>query len=254
MRAETNRYWIRAVAVSVVAFVLGVAIYILVGVAVAHGMSRANAAWHQVTIAPVECDCVIKFVPNQPLLGSGTVIDPYITYNSQVPLVVGFTGVGLVTIEDQNGNILYTFNKVTAGYAEMIALVNLPNGLDTYELVVKVDGVEAIGPGVVLPMFLSYDLLPLRIAPPNTGAGGGHLYVGGYAVQTLGVLMAGLLFGSMAFFIFFVAAARRRRREAESTRSNMVFGKAMRRELSSKAIDKSGVIATQKSRVKRRRK
>ncbi|MCL1839724.1 hypothetical protein FWF89_01840 [Candidatus Saccharibacteria bacterium] len=254
MRTATNRYWIKAIAVSLIAFALGVAMYILVGIAVANGTANANAAWQQVTIQPItECDCVAKFVPEQPLPGSGTTADPFVTYNSRVPMIVGVEGVGLVTIEDQHGNVLWSYNKIEPTYAEFVAQVDLPDGLGLYELAVKLDGVESIGPNVTLPVFIDYRSLPLPPEPPDTGANGGYLYIGGYAVQTFGVLLSGLLFGVVVFFIFFIAAARKRKQEAENTRSNMVFGKAMRRQLSPKAIDQSGVIV-KKSRAKKGKK
>jgi len=250
MRAATDHYWLKATLVSAIAFALGIAMYILVGIAVAHGETNANAAWHQVSVEAIDCDCVIKFVPQQPLPGSGTALDPFVTYNALTPIIVGVSGVGLVTIEDQHGHVLYTFNKTTDGYEELIAPVNLPDGTGMYELVVKLNGVEAIGPSVILPMFLDYRGLLL---PPTTGVAGGYLYVGGYAVQTFNVLASGALFGMAAFLVFLIAAARRRRREAESTRSNVVFGKAMRRELSPKAIENSGVVMN-KSRAKKSKK
>jgi len=252
MHTTVKYYWVKAILVSAIAFALGIVAYVLVGIAVAHGESRANAAWHQVTVRPITCDCIIKFVPEQPLAGSGTAADPYVAYNSHVPIVVGVAGAGLVTIEDQNGNVLYSYNKTSTGYEELIAPIELLDGLGLYELTVKLDGVEALGPNVISPMFIDYRMLPIEPpGPPDTGVLG-HLYVGGYAVQTLGALMAGLLFGTIAFGVFMMVAARRRRRNAEYARENVAIGKVIKREFSAGAINKSGVISkkTRKGRGK----
>ena len=248
MQAAIRHYWLKAFLVSVVAFALGVAVYILVGIVIAHGVSNANAAWHQIAVQPVACSCVVKFAPEQPLPGARTVSDPYITYNSWVPLVVGASGTGEIVIRDQNG-VLYNYNKTATPYAEVVAQVELSNGLGMYELTVWFDGVEGLGPDVQSPMFIEYRGLPP--APPNTG--GGYLYIGGYAVQAFGVIWTGLVFGAVAFGVFILLAMKRRRQEAEIRRDNLAFGKAMRRQISPKAIDGSGVIA-KKSRAKKRKK
>jgi hypothetical protein len=253
MRATSNRYWIRAVLVSLAAFALGGAMYVVVGIAVAHGESRASAAWQQVAIQPLDCECILKFVPEQPLVGDGDVGSPYVSYNSQLSLVVGVASAGLITIEDQDGRVLFTYNKVSSVYEEVVAVVKLLDKLGVYELTVKLDGVKRLGPGVLSPMFVDYRGLPLPPGPPNTG-GAGHLYIGGYAVQTFGVLLAGLWFGAVAFFIFAIVAVRRQKQEAENARDNAALGRTIKREFSLGAIDKSGIVGKKKIGNKKRRK
>jgi len=254
MNAAIKHYWIKAISISLVAFALGAAVYIGVGIAVAHGVSNANAAHHEITISAVECNCIVEFVPKQPLPGSGTEVDPFVTYNSRVPVIVGVTGVGVVTIEDQHGHVLYTYNHPGAAYTEIVAQIDLPDGLGLYALTVKLDGIAAIaGLDVIVPMYIDYRALPLPPRPPRPPDTGGssHLFIGGYAVQTFGMMMAGLLFGGTMFFVFLMIAMRRRQREAESARGNATLGKKMRREFSMGAIDKSGVIA-RKTKGKKR--
>jgi len=252
MRAVDKHYWLRAIAVSVIAFALGVAMFILVGIALAHGMTAANAAHQQISVAANDvCNCIVKFAPNPPLAGSGTEEDPFMAYNANVSLLMGLSGAGVITIEDQNGNVLLTHTKSTTAYEEVTRTVTLPAGVGLYELTIFFDGIIMHGPSVVLPMFINYEELP--IGPPDTGLGMGHLYVGGYAVQTFGVLWAGFLCGAVAFGIFVLIAIKRRKQEEARTQNNYVFGKAMRRQLSSKDIDRSGVIV-KKSRAKRGKK
>jgi hypothetical protein len=102
-------------------------------------------------------------------------------------------------------------------------------------------------------MFIDYRALPIvePPGPPGTGALG-HMYVGGYAAQTFGVLMAGLLFGVVTFGVFVIVAAQRRRQNVEYVRANTAVGRAIKRELSAGAIDRSGVVV--KKTKKRRRK
>jgi|GEM_PF-1906689 len=255
MRAEIKYYWIKAALVSLAAFALGVVAYVLVGIAIAHGESKANAAYHQVTVSPIDCICIVKFIPERPSRGDGSETDPIVTYVSRVPLVVGVTGAGLVTIEDEHGRVLYSYYKTEAPHSETIAQVDLPDGLGLYALVVKLDGVVAIeGPNVMIPMFIDYravDPIPLPPVPPLPPAtGASYLYVGGYAVQTIGVLLAGLLFGAITFGVFVLVAMGKRRQDAQYARDNIADGRVIKRELSAKAIDK---VVTKKTRRGRRR-
>jgi len=254
MSAAIKNFWLKAVLFSAAGFAIGIAIYVSVGIIVAHGELQANAAFQQITITAAECECIVKFLPEQSLPGSGTVGDPYVTYNSRVPLLVGVTGTGIVTIEDQYGHVLYTYDKTSPEYAETIAQIDLPNGLGLYALTVKLNGVAAIdGPSVRVPMFIDYRALPLPPEPPNTG-GLNYLYVGGYAVQTFGMIVAGILVAVVIFGIFMIVAMRRRRQQDAHSRNNAVVGKTVKKELSARSIDKSGVMGKRKvTRAKKKR-
>lgn len=230
MRAVARTYWLKAILVSFAAFLCGAAAYILIGVVIANRAPDASAAHHQISVLPIDCDCVIKFTPERPLSGSGTVDNPYISYSSLVPIVVGVSGTGYITIEDAAGNILFSYDKTERGYGEIIAQINLSDGVGSYELIVKIDGVEKTDDDTDSRIFINYQELPLPpIAPPNTG---GHLYIGGYATQTFGVIFIGSIFFAIVFGIFIIGAARRKQRYAEAERRQSRQNRQARRELS----------------------
>jgi len=253
MRATIKFYWIKACLISLIAFALGVAIYVAVGIVVAHGVSNASGTggFHQVTVRPLACECIVRFVPDPPLPGAGTEADPFVTFNARVSLLVGVSGAGWVSIVDADNNELWGYNKTDHQYTEVMATFNLPSGLGVYALTILLDGNELWSPRVTaeMPMVVRYEGLPIPPKPPGPPGTGGieYLYIGGYAVQTMGVLFSGLLLGGIVFLIFVFASVKRRRQMAENTRSNAVLGKKIRREFSMGAIDKSGVVAKKRA-------
>jgi len=239
MRAVSVRYFLTATVAAVVAFGVGVAAYVLIGIAMARAEPMASAAHHRVSIQPVMCDCIVKFELQQPLAGSGTVDNAYVAFNAQLTFVVGAMGVGQIIIEDQNGNVLYTLDKTVARYEEYVVNVRLLDGLGSYELSASLNGLKHFGPDGPVSMFIDYRALPL---PPNTG-GTGYVRIGGYVVPALGVLMSGLLSGGATFGIFVMVAVGRRRREALMMARDAKVERALRRDFSLGAIDRSGVVA-----------
>jgi len=245
MHAVNRLYWLKAFLVTVLAFALGVVTYVSVGIIISRQEVGANAAWHQLGVRAELCDCITEFIPAQPLPGSGTLADPHITYNSRVPVLVGVSGVGLVTIEDQLGNVLWSFNKVAHGFSEFEVPIDLLNGPGLYGLSVFLDGIEALGPNVESPMWIEYRALPVPpvIPPvePDVPDTGSYLYIGGYAVQTYGVVLAGIAMAALVFGIFVIIALKRRKQEEKEARSNAAFGKAMKREMTGGKIAKAGL-------------
>jgi len=247
MHAVNRLYWLKAVLVTLLAFALGVVVYVSVGIIMARGEVNANAAWHQITIQSAPCDCITEFVPVQHLPGSGTLADPYVTYNSHVPVLVGVSGMGLVTVRDQFGDVLWSFDKVTPGFTEFEVPIDLLHGLGLYSLSVFLDGIEALGPNVESPMWIDYRALPVPPKPPKPPVEpdvpdtGSYLYIGGYAVQTYGATLAGVAVAALVFGIFVIIALKRRKQEEKEARSNAAFGKKMKREVTGGKIAKAGL-------------
>jgi hypothetical protein len=174
----------------------------------------ASGAWHQVTVSALPCDCLIKFGPAQSLDGSGSESDPYITKNASVPVLIGVAGVGLVTIEDENGNVIFSYNKTTPKYAEIPATLTLPE-VGTYYFIAKLNGDPIMSSGKLAEIWIEYESSDTGIDVPNTG----YFYFGGYAIGATKSLAAGLL--SVLFFgllwLIVILFARRRQKSAAKT-------------------------------------
>ena len=250
MYAVNRFYWLKAVLVTLLAFALGVVAYVVVGIVMTRGELRAEAAsggWQKVAVQARLCDCITEFIPAQPLPGSGTFEDPYVTYNSHVPVLVGVSGMGLVTVRDQFGNVLWSFDKTDPGFTEFEVPIDLAHGLGMYALSVFLDGIEALGPNVESPMWIDYRALPVPPKPPKPPVEpdvpdtGSYLYIGGYAVQTYGVVLAGVAMAALVFGIFVIIALKRRKQEEKAAKNNAAFGKKMKREVTGGKIAKAGL-------------
>jgi hypothetical protein len=174
-----------------------------------YAAESARATWGEVDVVTERCDCIIKFYPSPAINnGAGTPDDPYVVDNSGVSFRVGVNGSGLITIVDENGDVLFSFNKTTSGYEEIYASLNLPDEVGGHWLKVLIDGEERWGDEVSV-LYFDFQGLGEWIDVPSTG----YVYMFGYAVGTTNIFMtvvaAAVLAGSGWFMFGFL----RRRRE-----------------------------------------
>lgn len=240
---QAKRYWIQTSIIAFVAAIFGIACYVTAGIIVARGEMNASGAHHQVTVsANVACDCIIEFQPVLPMAGSGTYANPFITYVSYVDVLVGFSGVGFISIEDEFGNEVWAYDQTSDDYQEYTVTLDLLHGIGLYHFTILVDGVIAVGPLALPVMYIDYRQLPVPPEPPTTGRGP-IVYVGGYAASALGILGAGAISAGLAFLIAFLIALGKKKREEDEEKADKATGKKMSRTISPKSINTAGVAA-----------
>lgn len=239
---QAKRYWIQTSIIAFVAAIFGAACYVTAGIVIARGEMNASGAHHQIGVAAnVTCDCIIKFAPVQPLAGSGTLANPFVTYVSYADVVVGFSGTGRVSVEDEDGVEVWAEDQLVDEYQEYTLTLDLLNGIGLYHFTVLVDGSIQVGSQVLPVMYIDYRQIPVPPEPPTTGGRGPMVYVGGYAASALGVFIAGAISGGFAFLIAFFIALGKKKREDEEEKADKAAGKKMSRVISPKSINTAGV-------------
>lgn len=201
----------------------------------------ADAAYHTVSITIAPCDCLTKFTSAAPLEGSGTSDNPYISKSNTVNVVVGVSGSGLVTIEDADGNILFSYNKTDDDYADIPVTIRLGDEVGTYFLEAKLDGNPLLsGTDIPAIMYIKYDSADSGIDVPNTG----YIYLGNYALGATRSLAAGFLSVIVFGALWLILILATRRREADNARSARSAKNRMNQEIGSRSIKKAGLIKT----------
>jgi hypothetical protein len=179
------------------------------------------------------CDCLIRFNPVPMLPGAGTAGDPYILKSNTVNVGVGVNGVGLVTIIDENGDVLFSYYKSTEGYEELPAQLTLPDGLHRLTAQLDGDDIKWDGTGAVFYIKIGDDGSDIDV--PTTGWFGRKDNISG-AVRS-GVISVVLIVG--LFILFAVLKKRedkRKKAEALRRRQRAIDG------INPKAMEKSGAI------------
>jgi hypothetical protein len=151
-------------------------------------------------------------------INAGGVIE---TYNANNSIVLDVVGIGVVTIKDQDGNVLYQYNKTTAGSEQLTADITLLGGVGTHQLTAEIDGPDgvrtanvtiiykAVLPGI--PGIPGTPSMPSVPGAPDTGLG--YIYIAGRAIAVSSLVVIILLLAGAIFAIWFVA---RRRKQRES--------------------------------------
>jgi len=203
------------IAIVAAAFLVGALLYFLLAIGInkiTPVAGAANGAWHQVTVTPGKCDCVVKFEPDPMLPGSGAESDFFIADNTTVGVKIGVNGVGYITIQDENGNVLYSYYQTSSDAIERTILITFP-GVGEHKLIVKINGAEVALNGVDTELYFRVGKLPPLIPGiPNTG---GYIYIAGYAVQTYSLLASGVIMATIAAFLLF--RYRRRQHRADTS-------------------------------------
>lgn len=225
-----------------IAFILGAVIYFFGAIGIDKIIPSAGAtsgAFQQVTVQVKGCNCITIFEPDPMLSGGGTKDNPYVSNNTHVSMGFKANGRGVITIEDENGKILYTFNQTDSNTPEQIVTIDFET-VGTHKLIIKINGAETCANGVETELYFRIGKLPPIIPDiplpwlpgvPNTG----YINIGGYAVQTYSLIISGVLFAIIAGFLL----AAYRRREARNKTSIKVFVKKPRvRSKKSKSVPK----------------
>jgi hypothetical protein len=168
---------------------------------------NGSTSWNQkVEVSVAAHEQTVNFVATG-LNGDGTSSNHYITYNAANTVQLQAAGVGLVVITDQDGNVLYTFNKTDSALATLAADINLPSGVGLYELTAYIidptaDPNDLADPSNTITVydsksiFMDYRATPITPFPPDTTdpgtpgvpSTGSYLYIGGYAIATSSIL------------------------------------------------------------------
>jgi hypothetical protein len=196
----------------------------------------ASGAWHQVTVRVGVCDCITIFQPEPSLPGGGTAGDPFVANNTQVSVMVGVSGVGHVTIQDEDGNILAEFDQTVSDPTERIVSVTFPS-VGSHKLIVKLNGAEVAANGVSTELYFNIGRLPPLIPDlnlPGVPKTGIYVYIAGYAVQVYSLLISGVIGAVAAYFIL----KAHRRRQARNLTAVRVFIKKPRRKSHRKTVKK----------------
>jgi hypothetical protein len=136
-------------------------------------------------------------LPNFDVNGDAT----YETNNSNVAVHITASGAGTITIKDQNGNVLWQYEKTTNDEEDFYPEVTLPNGVGDYTLTATIT--NGLGQSDSKTIIVTYS--PTIPAPPNTG----YYYFSGYAVSVTSTWTFALLLAALLATIIFRLARRK---------------------------------------------
>jgi hypothetical protein len=180
------------------------------GIVVSQSASAATTTDSTTIIANIEGENIGNLTVNG-------VANHVATYNSLIHVSFQALGEGPIEITDQDGNILFTFDKTTPGLETINADINLP-AIGTYVLTATITGATNT---VSQSITVVYQALP--IVPPGPGEPGGPgspgspstgwmIYVNGYAIPVVGILLWLMSLAIISYLIFLVVRNRRTRR------------------------------------------
>ena len=170
----------------------------------------ASSGAELVQIVVPEAHRLIDFSADN-LPGSGTEGDLYVTYNAGFDISVKLFGEGRLTIRDQNGNVLATYDKTTVGLETITLPVELLDGIGDYILTAEfsnpLDDSEVYG---VVTIRVRWEAVvgPVLSAPldvPSTG----YYYFVGYAVAQSSFWACVTGISVTAIVVYFVVKWRR---------------------------------------------
>lgn len=217
-KSTTTSFRFSNIIIIALAFVLGAVLYFVAAVGIdklTPAAGAASGAWQQVTVKVGVCDCITEFKPDPMLPGSGTVDDPFVSNNTSVGIAFKLNGTGKITIEDENGNVLYTYIQDVSNSPEQLATITFPNAGD-HKLIIKIDGQEVSSNGVQTELYFRIGKLPPIIPDiPGVPSTGAYIYIGGYAVQTYSLIISGVAVAILAAFILFFYRRRQHRDETK---------------------------------------
>jgi hypothetical protein len=227
-KSTTTTLRLSSFAILTLAFLAGMLVYFLGAIGVDKLTPAAGAVsggWQQVTVVVASnCDCITIFRPQPSLAGSGAPSDPFISNNTEVDMLVGVSGVGHITIEDENGDILAEFDQNFGDPPDRIVHITFPDA-GGHKLIIKCDGAEVAANGVSTELYFNIGhlqpIVPDFTLPgaPKTGL---YIYIAGYAVQVYSLLISGAIGAVAAWFIL---AAHRRRQQREKTQVRVFIKK-----------------------------
>lgn len=147
------------------------------------------------------------------------------TYNSHITMELEITGEGAVSVWDQNGNLLFTYDKTTPGTEIIPVEFDLIGNPGTYIITASILASDGIASDQVT---IIYKSIPIPPVPPTPGPGGdeggvpgapgaGYWFINGYAVPLKGLFNIGavLVFLAVTLWVIFFIKRRRRNDEAD---------------------------------------
>lgn len=206
-----------------IAFILGTVVYFFGAISfdkITPSAGATSGAFQQVTVQVDSCDCITIFEPEPMLPGSGTKDSPYTSNNTRVSMGFKANGKGIITVEDENGKILYTFKQTNSNTPEQIIVIDFKT-VGTHKLIIKINGEETCANGVEAELYFRIGKLPTIVpdiqlpGTPNTG----YINIAGYSIQIYSLLLSGILFAILAGILLIVY----RRREARNKTNIKVF-------------------------------
>ena len=138
------------------------------------------------------------------------------TENSNFDVTVIANGAGLITIKDQNGNVLWSYNKTTNGMEKLSANITLSGNAGEYILTASITSANNSSEIAIAKLRVIYEETTVisPIFPPSTGV---YLNAFGRSVsleQILSLIIYAVIAGAIIFGI--IILAKRRKKEAES--------------------------------------
>jgi len=142
----------------------------------------------------------------------------FYTDRSSFNMTVIANGVGLITIKDQNGNILWSHNKTVSDMEKLSAVIFLVGNPGEYVLTASITSANNSSEFAVAALRIAYRetaITPIPpIFPPSTGV---YLNAFGRSVsleQILSLIIYAVIAGAIIFGV--IILAKRRKKEAES--------------------------------------
>jgi hypothetical protein len=227
------------VVIGAAAFCFGALVCGMVSImAAAQWSGRAEAVSTTVEARVEQCDCLVRFFPAAQLPGSGTASDPFVVKNTKVDVKVGVNGVGLITIEDEDGNVLFTYNKTTEGYEEILAHVELQDEIGDHYLIAKLDGDDIKFNGSRAILYFRLEEVGDWIDVPSTG----YFRVFGYMVDASGAVASGLMSAILFVGLFILFVVLKRREDERSKKKASTLRRRTIAQINPRTMKKSGII------------
>ena len=155
-------------------------------------------------------------------------------HGNTAELIVGVNGVGLVTIVDENGNVLFSYNKTTEGYEDIAVQLILNAGSTRLTALLDGDDIKFDG----MPAVLYFLIEGSWIDVPKTG----RLRIFGTEIDTEGAVQTGLvsMLAFVGLFMVFVLVKKwddKDKKERARTERRRVIA-----QINPKKLKKAGII------------
>jgi hypothetical protein len=131
------------------------------------------------------------------------------TTNAKNKVTFDVQGVGLVTITDDKGDVLYQYDKVTSAPEEITADINLPGEPGEYKLTVQIASPQyGVSQDTVTLIYESAPFVPNIPGVPSTG----YLKIGGFSIPISSALIWLLIVAAAGAAIWYLTNQSQNRR------------------------------------------
>jgi len=188
----------------------------------ANAVSQPVMATTTATTTPINATVEGENIFNLKVNGNSGSVE---TYNATNHVSFDVMGAGQIELTDQDGNVLYSFDKTSTGLETINTDVTFP-AIGTYVLTATVTGQTNTGSQSITVTYKTLPIIPPGPGPTEPGSPGepgapntgwlGVIYVAGYAVPLLGIIVWLVVLSIIAFGIVMIIKKSRKNRSKVS--------------------------------------